>query len=84
VNDSTIKAEIYRINEENFYFVQEMSKHICNSNLDHKLLKDSFRKEKRDMFGERVLRSLVFGDERQPKDLAGKLASKLRKKKEIG
>ena len=61
INEDTIIKEIYRINEENFYFVQGISKQISNRGIDLKTMKDVFRRERKDLFGERVLRNVVFG-----------------------
>jgi hypothetical protein len=61
VTEELMKMDIYQINQENFYFFRAIAKHIAKGNLDHKALKQKFRTERRDLFAERLIRTLVFG-----------------------
>ena len=51
--------------------------------LELKILKQRYRNERRDLFGERVFRSIVYGKEPRDKQTNMKIASKMRKKQQM-
>ena len=79
LTEQKLKKAIYQLNEENFYFSQKMAGYMSNRNLNHEALKCKFFEEKKDLFGERVLRSLTFSHENSyHKERNLKVATKMR------
>lgn len=78
-----IRKDIYQINQENFYFFQSISRHISKGNIDLKKLRQKYKTERKDLFGERLIRTIIFGKQITNKEQTAKLANKLRKKKKI-
>lgn len=56
---------------------------MANDGFNMKLLRDIYVNEKKDLFGERVFRSLAFGKNPKDKDSNTKIANKMRKKRII-
>lgn len=61
----------------------KVSKQISQRAIDTKKLKEIYRTERKDIFGERVFRSIVFGKEPKDKEANTKIATKMRKKRKI-
>lgn len=60
-----------------------VSNQMVKRGINLKTMKEKYRTERKDLFGERVFRSLVFGKEPRNKSINTKIANKIRKKKKI-
>jgi hypothetical protein len=67
ISEELLKREIYKINEENFFFLQNIANSMSKGGFDMKQLRDAYRNERKDLFGERVFRSLAFGKKAKEK-----------------
>ena len=83
ITEERLVGEIHGTNVENFELVEEVKRRTSKGGVDMKLLREKYRNERKDLFGERVFRSLVYGKEPREKETNVKIASKMRKKGRI-
>ena len=67
LTEDRIVSEIHEINVENFEFAEEVKQRFSKRGIDMKVLKERYRTERKDLFGERVFRSIVYGKEPRKK-----------------
>lgn len=65
---------------ENFEFVEEVKRRISKGGLEMKTMREKYRTERKDLFGERVFKSIVYGKEPRHKSTNKKIAAKIRRK----